>query len=876
MTTLACTLDRKGFKDALGHAARVTERRNTIPILSYVRLDIGRDIVRLSATDLDLYLTDELPAATEGEGVILLALDALKSAVSKFTGDSVRLQDIGGKAIMTCTKTGARLILPTMPASDWPELKAGDMLAEFRAPADAFTGAIATLLPFASTEETRYYLMGTFIHATCDQPPRTAEHEELIAERDALRDIFQDALAEAGDAEGRTPEAEAKLQEIRERTEPARAEIDARIAELEAERCKPNVLRFATTDGHRLGRFTMPLPEGATAMPDAILPRKACKVLGAIVGKKPSRTDIGVAVNGAKMQLRYGRFTLLAKLIDGTFPDYTRVIPTHNDIALTVPAADFAVAVDSVAAIAIEKTRAVAISISSTEGVILSCSSPANGRAALVFEGATVSEGAQLPIGFNAAYLKQILAAFDGDVTLQLADAAAPTAFTSPDNPGLLIVLMPMRVDGIVMTRADVDASTLDPWLAFVRNTKDMPAALHAIMAMPNAHGRKLAYAAIGKVMREAIDYLTDQGTPRHIARLKAKAELAFAVAGDLASNEELMLAANRTGDRMLRLVARYGSLQIGGEGFKALSFRAGSDPGPQDPAALDPAEAAEIEAAPVAAADNPVIEHEGFTCAGCGRDEADCSADPCDDVREDRGEEPETVAAEAPVADKPKPQRPLIDPVDVVKVLTVTDQAVFVARADWMDESVSSLTRYHADGYAMYGNGGQRTILRANLKRVVPPRNRGDRPMPAAPKSPPAESDVAERLARLESLVAGLAPSAAIDRPKRSAARLRAVRAYLRLRAERATLQRQLASANAMLLDACEARRVAEAKAGKLDAAIECRDIALADVAALRVRCDALERLHAASASLDTAAAALNGKPAIILPVSRTSARAQ
>src|SRR4051812_4937353 len=120
-STFGFTLDRKGAKAALGHAARVTERRNTIPILSCVRFDVRPDFVLLTATDLDMELSHELPAATSGQGVLILPLDALKTTVGKFTGEFVRIESLGGDRVaVTCTATGARAILTARKADDWP------------------------------------------------------------------------------------------------------------------------------------------------------------------------------------------------------------------------------------------------------------------------------------------------------------------------------------------------------------------------------------------------------------------------------------------------------------------------------------------------------------------------------------------------------------------------------------------------------------------------------------------------------------------------------------------------------------------------------------------------------------------------------------
>jgi len=201
-------------------------------------------------------------------------------------------------------------------------------------------------------------------------------------------------------------------------------------------------LRAAATDGHRLARVTVARPEGAEGMPDVIIPRKAVAELYRLLEELEGTVEI--SLSPTKVRFGLGSAVLTSKLIDGTFPDYNRVIPTANDKLLKLDPKSFSAGVDRVSTIASEKTRAVKISLD-RDKVTLSVTSPENGLATEELAADYGSDG--LEIGFNARYLLDILGEIDGDtVEVHLADAAAPTLLRENDKSNALYVLMPMRV----------------------------------------------------------------------------------------------------------------------------------------------------------------------------------------------------------------------------------------------------------------------------------------------------------------------------------------------------------------------------------------------------------------------------------------------
>src|SRR3546814_551669 len=226
----------------------------------------------------------------------------------------------------------SRFKLPTLPRDDFPVIVEGELPTSFEIPARTLAELIDRTRFAITTEETRYYLNGIFLHVTDDEAP---------------------------------------------------------------------VLKAAATDGHRLARFTLPRPEGAEGMPDVIVPRKAVAELRKLLEEA---LDGNVEVERSASKIRFtlggeGGVVLTSKLIDGTFPDYSRVIPTGNDKLLRLDPKAFFEGVDRVATIATEKTRAVKMGLE-PDKVTLSVTSPDNGTAAEEIAADYASDSFE--IGFNA------------------------------------------------------------------------------------------------------------------------------------------------------------------------------------------------------------------------------------------------------------------------------------------------------------------------------------------------------------------------------------------------------------------------------------------------------------------------------------------
>lgn len=202
------------------------------------------------------------------------------------------------------------------------------------------------------------------------------------------------------------------------------------------------VLRAVATDGHRLARVETALPEGAAEMPGIIVPRKTVNELRKLIDEVEE--GIQVSLSETRICFTFGSIVLSSKLIDGTFPDYGRVIPTGNDKIMSVDCRSFAAAVDRVSTISTEKSRAVKMTVQG-DTLVLSANSPEAGSASE--EMPVQYEGPALEIGFNSRYLLDIALQIEGEeAEFAMIDASSPTVVRDLADSSALYVLMPMRV----------------------------------------------------------------------------------------------------------------------------------------------------------------------------------------------------------------------------------------------------------------------------------------------------------------------------------------------------------------------------------------------------------------------------------------------
>jgi DNA polymerase-3 subunit beta len=369
------TVERAELLRSLSHVHRVVERRNTIPILANVLIRAERSKLAFKATDLDLEVIETVPAEVSPGGVTTVPAHMFYEIVRKLPeGTQVVLEASGDRAVLTVRAGRSRFTLQTLPEADFPDIAAGDMTHKFTLGAADLKRLIEKTQFAISTEETRYYLNGIYLHT-------------------------------AGTG--------------------------------------PNLmLRAVATDGHRLAQVELAAPAGAEGMPGVIVPRKTVNEMQRLI--EDANAEIAVELSASKIRFTLGNVVLTSKLIDGTFPDYGRVIPLGNDKLLEVEKKEFEQAVDRVSTIASERGRAVKLSLTGGR-LVLSVTNPDSGSANEELD--VVYEADPIDIGFNSRYLLDIAAQIEGDTAvLRLADPGSPTLVQDKDSKGALYVLMPMRV----------------------------------------------------------------------------------------------------------------------------------------------------------------------------------------------------------------------------------------------------------------------------------------------------------------------------------------------------------------------------------------------------------------------------------------------
>ena len=368
-------IERAILLKTLNHVQSIVEKRNTIPVLSNVRIEALGDGISFKATDMDTEITEIVDAKIIETGATTAPAHMLYDIVRKLAdGAEVEITFPDDKGQLSIASGRSKFALSTIGVEDFPVISGDQLPINFSIAREELKEVIDRTQFAVSTEETRYYLNGLYVHAK--------------------------------------NEGSAK------------------------------VLRVVATDGHRLACVESPLPQGAEKIAGVIIPRKTIGEVRKLLDDTKAE-NIDIALSDNKVRFTLEEVTLTSKLIDGTYPDYERVIPTDNDKLLEVKVKELANAVDRVSVVA-ERTRAIKM-ITEEAKVVITTSSPDLGSAWEELEAKYDNES--LEVGYNFRYLLDILGEIKGEnVQISFSDASSPSVIHDTSDASAIYVLMPMRV----------------------------------------------------------------------------------------------------------------------------------------------------------------------------------------------------------------------------------------------------------------------------------------------------------------------------------------------------------------------------------------------------------------------------------------------
>lgn len=379
---MKASISKEVLQKCLSHLQGVVERRNTIPILANVKIstsDLDDHNLVFSATDMDLAIQEVIPANVTTCGELTVPAHTLHDIVRKLpSGSEITFEysETDTNNRLKISAANCDFTLPVISATEFPEINITDVSHKFTLGKDDLCKLVNKSRFAISTEETRYYLNGIYLHQ-------------------AVSDNV-------------------------------------------------DMLRVVATDGHRLAQIQVPLPEGASDLPSVIIPRKTILEIKKVLEEQEEGTTVDIELTKSKVKFSFNNVSLVSKLIDGSYPNYERVIPKTNNLQLDINVKSFSEAIDRVATISSDKSRAIKFSLEENKLNI----SANNIDTGFAQENLDVDyKSKKIETGFNAKYLLEMISVLEGEnVKLLFADGSSPTLIQDLSDDESLYVIMPMRM----------------------------------------------------------------------------------------------------------------------------------------------------------------------------------------------------------------------------------------------------------------------------------------------------------------------------------------------------------------------------------------------------------------------------------------------
>ncbi|HEX2611360.1 MAG TPA: DNA polymerase III subunit beta [Gemmatimonadales bacterium] len=366
------TITREQLQEGLVAVAASVPAKTTLPILSNILLEAGKDGIRLSGTDLDISVSTTIAASVDQEGAITLPARKLVEIVRELPSAAIRLTASGEQRVtIECGRSRFRLL--GLPREEFPAFPSLKFEGGWRTSSRELQKLIGHVAFAASTEESRPILNGV-------------------------------------------------LWELR-----------------------PERMRMVATNGHRLARMDVPTSETQGAsQADLIVPPKALEQIRRLFDTDET---VEIAKSENHLGFRTSATQIFTRLIEGPYPNYEQVIPRENDKVATADKSALTSALRRMSIVASDQTHRIRMAFANGS-CKLSVQTPDLGEAQ---EEVNVSyEGDPLEIGFNAAYLLEILKYIPTDevrMTFKAPERAATCEPVGWDDPAsYLALVMPLRL----------------------------------------------------------------------------------------------------------------------------------------------------------------------------------------------------------------------------------------------------------------------------------------------------------------------------------------------------------------------------------------------------------------------------------------------
>ena len=368
------SVEKNNIFKSLSHVQNIVEKKNTIPVLSNILIEAKKNTLVLSATDMDISITETLNCNVIEEGSITVSAHTLYDIIRKLP-DGNEIEFIANEGKMFSIRSGkSKFSLSCLPKEDFPIIEIANLKSELSIESKKLLNLIEKTRFAISNEETRYFLNGIYFHK------RNINNKECLC--------------------------------------------------------------IVATDGHRLAKIDFDTGENISEIPGVIIPRKTIGELIKLLTDFSGTVKINLDAN--KIIFFVDKSILISKLIDGSFPDYQKVIPINNTNIMLVKRNDFCLAVDRVSTIANERSPAIKFKLLKN---IMNMTSVDSDHGLATEDIVTEYSGNEMEVGFNSKYILEMINNLDDDkITLSFNDASSPVIATEQSNPDLIYVLMPMRV----------------------------------------------------------------------------------------------------------------------------------------------------------------------------------------------------------------------------------------------------------------------------------------------------------------------------------------------------------------------------------------------------------------------------------------------